>query len=919
MTNFKPAALAMAVACFHSPVLAQTAGEPPAPEPEYEESYDSEEIVVTASQTEYGAVLGDAKPELRFNAGDVMSFGVSSIGELLEELSPQVDGGTEAPVFLLNGKRLKNIGEIRRYPARAIMRVDVFPPDVAVRYGYAPTQKVLNIVLRPRFRENSVEVEASTSDQFDYGSQSLTATTLLINQEKRTFISAGYSRSDKLMASERLGNGRYSGRPYSLQGNIGPAEGNSEIDPALSALAGSPVNIAALPEWDGALSLDDFAQTANQRSLTDLNDYRTLMPSSRTIEGAASITGKLGEDINATASLNLEQTRSTNLVGLSGSTLPVAGTNPYSPFSEDVTLYQYIGNSPLERRARNTSVEATTTANGTHDGWNWDFEAGLTYGRQNLRADRGPDDDLLAAEIGAGALNPFNLAGQDLSRFGAHDRSIETSRVFQASMLGSRIIGRTEAGEITTSLNLEAQHQRLKNEVMNGAMETSRTGQYLNTSGTASFSIPVLSADPDLSPIGGVVLSPYVGFDTSGKFGTKMSWGAGVMWSPHGNVQLTVNYSDDAVYPTMSNLYGIEFRLPGELIYDPVLGQMVSATEISGGNADLRSGRQEMVKANLSVRPFTGKSYMLTASFTQSTLHNGVTRFPDPTSELEAQFPSRFIRGETGELLAFDSRPVNAYRSKQTRLRFGINATWRVTDEGITADTSRGGPPRGFGGPGGPGGPGSRGGAGEMQSRAESMSQPRASDRAGGDGPGAGGPPMVMGAANAGLPGMGQGAGPRRTPPGRIRFGLYYNWNLEQELQLFKGGQTLDLLNGEGAGSRSGRSPHVIDLQLGYSRGGAGVSLKGSWNSSQTINRDLSTGRFAKVESYYSLDLRVFKNFSPRDWQGSFLSGVLLSLEADNLTDATPKIVGSNGYVTSEDSAGRYIGRTFMLKARKPF
>lgn len=912
MTHFKPAALAIAVACVHSPVAAQVSPRPDPTGADFAELYEEDEIIVTASQTEYGAVLGDAKPELRFNAGDVMSFGVSSIGELLEELNPQVDGGTESPVFLLNGKRLKNIGEIRRYPARAIMRVDVFPPDVAVRYGYPPTQKVLNIVLRPRFRENSVEVEGTVSDQFDHGSQGVTATSLLINREKRTFLSAGYSRSDKLLASERLSNGRYNSQPFSRQGNVGPAEGNSEIDPALSGLVGAPVSIAALPEWDGALSLDDFAQTANQRSVTDLNQYRTLLPSSRTLEGAASITGKLGEDINATASLNLEQTRSTNLVGLAGSTLPIAGTNPYSPFNEDVTLYQYIGNSPLERRARNTNVEATTTANGTHDGWNWDFEAGLTYGRQNLRADRGLDDDLLRAEIenGAGALNPFNLAGQDLGQFAAYDRSIETSRVLQASLLGSRMLGRTEAGEITTSLNLETQHQRLKNEVTDGAADRSRTGQYLTTSGTASLSIPLLSADKDLgSPIGGVTVSPYVGFDTSGKFGTRMSWGAGVLWAPHSNVQFTVNYSDDAVYPTMSNLYGIEFQLPGELIYDPVLGQTVSATEISGGNADLRPGRQEMLKANLSLRPFTGKSYTFTASFTQSTLHNGVTRFPDPTSELEAQFPSRFVRGENGELLAFDSRPVNAYRSKQTRLRFGINATWRVTEEGITADSSRGGPPRGFGG---------RSGSGEMQSRAESMGQPR-SDRPDGNRPGEGGPPPGMGAAGANIPGLGQGDRPRRSPPGRIRFGLYYNWNLEQELQLFKGGETLDLLNGEGAGSRSGTSPHVIDLQLGYSKAGTGITLKGSWNSPQTINRDLATGRFAKIKSYYSLDVRVFKNFSPRDWQGTFLSGVHLSLEAENLTDTTPKIVGANGYVTNEENAGRYLGRTFMLKARKSF
>lgn len=912
-SSIKPVVVAVSFACLPSLVWAQSlpgAESADAGGPLDEFGTVDDEIVVSANGREYGAVIGDAKPELRFNVGDIMSFGVSSIGELLEELNPQIDGGTESPVFLLNGKRLKNVGEIRRYPARAILRVDVFTPDVAVRYGYAPTQRVINIVLRPRFRENAVEVTGTTSDQFDYGSQGVSASTLQINRDKRTFISAGYSRSDRLLASKRLNNGRYGRQPFSLQGNIGPAEGHAEIDPALSGLVGAPVEIAALPEWDGAFSLEDFARTANQPSLTDLNDYRTLMPSSRTLEGAASVTGKLGEDINATASLNLSQTRRTNLMGLAGSALSIAAANPYSPFNDDVTLYQYIGNSPLERRSKSTNVEATTTANGTHAGWNWDFEAGLTYGRQNLRADRGLDDDLLAEEIDAGALNPFNLAAEDLSRFAAYDRSLETSRVLQASMLGSRIIGRTEAGEISTSLNLEVQHQRLKNEVTEGAQEMSRTGDYFNTSGTASFSIPLLSADKDLgSPIGGVTLSPYVGFDTSGKFGTRMSWGAGVLWSPHGNVQLTVNYSDDAVFPSMSNLYGIEFRLPGELVYDPVLGQMVSATEISGGNADLRAGRQKMLKANLSVRPITGKSYTFTASFTRASLHNGVTRFPDPTAELEAQFPSRFIRDENGTLLAFDSRPVNAYRNTQTRLRFGINASWRVTEEGITADTGRGGPPGGFRGAGGPGGPGARGG-GEMQSRAEAMGQPRSGEA------GAGGPPPMMGADGApNIPGM----GPRRTPPGRIRFGLYYNWNLEQDLQLYKGGQTLDLLNGEGAGARSGQSPHVIDLQLGYSRAGAGVSLKGSWHSSQTINRDLATGRFAKVESYYSLDLRLFKNFNPRDWKDTILSGVMLSLEAKNLTDASPKIIGSNGYVTNEESAERYIGRTFMAKARKAF
>lgn len=903
MSHVKPVVFALSVVCIQSPVLAQSVDDPVGPEAPsgYEadlEARESDEIVVEANSREYGAVLGDAKPELRLNAGDVMSYGVTSIGELLEELNPQVDGGSQEPVFLLNGKRLKNMREIRRYPSRAIMRVDVFSPEVAVRYGYAPTQKVVNIVLRPRFREESLELEVTAASKFDYSSQEMEANSLLINRERRIFLTAQYTRSDKLMASDRLDEGRYDRQPYSLQGNVGPGEGRSEIDPALSALVGEPVDIAALP-GGGTPGLDDFAATANQQSVTDLNDYRTLLPSMRAIEASGSLTGKIRETIDASFSLDLEQIRKSNLVGLGGVSLPVAAANPYTPFNDDVTVYQYTGGGPLERVSKSTSVEANTSASGAYDGWTWDFDAGLTYDRQRLRADRGVDEDALTAamEDDPEAINPFDLASYDLSRFAAYDVSVETSRVMEASLLATRVLGRTEAGEISTSLTLGATHNRLKNEVTEGGDDMTRTGELFNASGTANINVPLLSGDEDVgSPIGGVSVSPYVGFDASGKFGTKLSWGGGVMWTPHGNVSLSFNYSDDAVFPTMSNLYGIEFQLPGELVYDPMLGRMVSATEISGGNTELHPGRRDTLKADLSVRPITGKSYTFTANWTQSTLHNGITRFPDPTAALEAQFPERFIRNAAGELIAFDSRPVNAYRNTTARLRFGFNATWRVTEEGITADTSRGGPPGGF-----------RRSRGEVQTRGETMGRDASAGNRPPGGGNAGPPPNI--------PGMGQ----RRTPPGRIRFGLYHTWNLKQELQLYKGGQTLDLLNGEGAGSRSGTSPHTIEAQLGYFKAGAGIRLKGTWNSAQTINRDLTTGSFARIKSYYSVDVRVFKFFNPRDWEGTILNGVMLSLEAENITGTTPKIVGSNGYVTNTESVERYLGTTFMGKIRKSF
>src|SRR5690606_5778713 len=56
MTHFKPAALAIAVACFHTPVVAQTPDDP-AVDADFADMYEAEEIIVTANQKEYGAVL----------------------------------------------------------------------------------------------------------------------------------------------------------------------------------------------------------------------------------------------------------------------------------------------------------------------------------------------------------------------------------------------------------------------------------------------------------------------------------------------------------------------------------------------------------------------------------------------------------------------------------------------------------------------------------------------------------------------------------------------------------------------------------------------------------------------------------------------------------------------------------------------
>src|SRR5262249_10280876 len=153
-------AAASPVALAQTPAKA-TAAKPtkpkkPAPPPEDDDEGNTvSELVITGDKPQPGAVVGDIKPEIQMGPSEIQSFGVSTVTELLDELAPELRSdrgrGGEAPVVLLNGRRISGFNEIRDIPTEAILRVDILPEEVALKYGYAANQRVLNIVLRPFF------------------------------------------------------------------------------------------------------------------------------------------------------------------------------------------------------------------------------------------------------------------------------------------------------------------------------------------------------------------------------------------------------------------------------------------------------------------------------------------------------------------------------------------------------------------------------------------------------------------------------------------------------------------------------------------------------------------------------------------------------------------------------------------------
>ena len=266
------------------PVIAQsTAAANPPQRPNGEgmvDDYEGDTIVVngTASyQSMRGAVQTDIPPERQLSPTDIRAYGVNSITELLTELAPQTRSdrgrGGEGPVTLLNGRRISGFAEIRDIPTEAIERVDILPEEVALKYGYSASQRVVNIVLRRRFRSITGELEGTTATRGGGHAGEVEAGLLRIRQGNR----------------------------FNLNLEADMSEAITEADRNLISRSGSALNDS---------------------------QFRTIRPEAKTLAlnsvYATTILGDVGATINAT----FDYSDSDSLRGLDGTSGPLASSEP---------------------------------------------------------------------------------------------------------------------------------------------------------------------------------------------------------------------------------------------------------------------------------------------------------------------------------------------------------------------------------------------------------------------------------------------------------------------------------------------------------------------------------------------------------------------------------------------------------------
>lgn len=355
--------------------------EPGVAEESFEEEYTGQEIIVTGQRLR-GAVGGDIPPEIQLDSRDIRAYGAGSLAELLEALGPQTRSGSGRgggrPVVLLNGRRISGFSEIRDLPPEAIERVDILPEEVALKYGYRADQRVVNFVLRPRFRAVTGELAAGMATAGGRGSYEADFNVLRIMNNGRWNLDAEFRRDTALFESERDLIQSGPARPFALGGNIGSATAGGEIDPALSALAGQVVTVAPVPSSasGGAPTLAAFAAGADSPNTTDLGQFRTLLPETDRLSLAGTVNRTILKDVSATINARYDQSLSKSRFGLPSATFGIPADNPFSPFASDVALFRYYeGPRPLTRESDNRTAHLGVALNGDLLPWRWSFTA----------------------------------------------------------------------------------------------------------------------------------------------------------------------------------------------------------------------------------------------------------------------------------------------------------------------------------------------------------------------------------------------------------------------------------------------------------------------------------------------------------------------------------------------------------------
>lgn len=607
--------------------------------------------IVVRGERLRGQLDVEQAPLLELGEEEIAAEGVASIADLVTQVSAQTGssrgrGGGGRPIILVNGIRPGSFRELFQYPPEALEKLEVFPEEVAQRFGFPPDRRVINLILKDNYRNAEVEFEFEGPSRGGNYTREQEFGFLQITNGARINVNLEANDTSLLTEDER---------------DIIQTEGS------LSNIAGDP----------------------------DQAPFRSLISDSRSLEANVSW-AKAFLDSGTAVSANANYTRrdARALQGLNTVLLTDAtGNSALRTFGEESPIEQTVAVDTLAASGSvNTPVNAfrlTST-----------FDANLS--ESETRFDQLFDtseltDAALAGDLAIDASLPSSVqTGFDqASRRTIDVGSLTTLRGPVAYLPG---------GELIATFDLGLDWDRIESSDTRSDSAAQLTRRRISTG--ANLNIPITSRREGFADaLGSFTLNLQAGFEDLSDFGLLGDYTVGLTWGAFDNLDLTATYIYREVAPSLSALGDpqvVNFNLP---VFDFTNGETVLVDVTSGGNPDLLAETQTDWKfaANWELPFWSGARFQV--EYIRNRSDNVVSSFPQVTPDIEAAFPDRITRDAGGTLIALDRRQVTFAETRADRLNFSLNLRGSIGggQRGGPPGAGRGGRPNGIqGGSGGP-------------------------------------------------------------------------------------------------------------------------------------------------------------------------------------------------------------------------
>ena len=924
-----------------APPVSQEPTEPDAEAPP-EETITGDTIVVNGRRL-IGQVDAPQPPLLELTAEDITAYGAGSIEELLQQLTPQISsargrGGSGGPVILVNGVRISSFRELRSYPPEAIEKIEVFPEEVAQRYGYSPDQRVVNFILKDNFSSREIEAEYGQPWDGGYSTQQVESTYLQIDGPSRMNFNLSWENSSPLTEAER---------------------GIEQSNPPTFATDPDPAA------------------------------YRSLVADTAGLEATGNWTTRLGDTGNSlSVNATFERDDTLRLQGLDSVLL--------TSLTGETAQRTLNAGDPLLVDSRTETYALGSTLNFGLGDWNLTGTADASQVNSLSRIERQLDLSALDAPSALALdrdLGTFPDAGADEAR----TRTTRAAALLTAR--GNPLY--LPSGDVSVTLDAGYDWNRIRSEDTRGALgQTELTRGDLSAG--VNIGVPVTSRDEDfLAAVGDINLNLAAGIDHLSDFGTLYDWSVGVTWGLTERLSLNATYINRDSAPSLSELGNPQIETPNVAVYDFANNRTDLVTVISGGNPLLPAQSQSDWKLGLVWELPVLDNANISVDYIRNHSDDVAAGFPLLTPAIEAAYPDRVTRDASGRLLQIDQRPVSFAEQDVERLQFGVNLSGQIggDDNEAGGSASGGGAGGGLGGGAAAAGPGGApAGGGFDAARFQAMRQvlcgetgaeialrlARGETVTGADGEAITLPPMMLerlrangepdaaqveqfrqricsadappgggqaqGAAPGAAPGARQGmpGGGARGPGGggdglgrggpgglggpsggsggggRWFVNLQYTLDLANEVLIAPGGPLLDLLDGD-ALTGGGQARHSANARFGLFYGGFGSFLNASYSGASNIEgTGLPGSSDLEFGELFTLGWRLFADLGQQESvieAVPLLDDTRITFSVDNIFDARQRVTDDTG-----ETPLRYqpflvdpVGRSFEIEFRKLF